>query len=123
MTYDNDNIFAKILREEIPCEKVYEDDNVLAFNDISKAAPVHILVIPKNAYTCFADFSTKATGEEIATFFKTIDKIAAEQDLDDGFRLITNNGKNASQTVPHFHVHILGGRALGGLLPDDKLVR
>ena len=125
MGYDNQNIFAKILRGEIPADKVYEDDSVLAFRDAYPAAPVHVLVVPKAEYVSFNDFAINVTPEEISNFFQTIQKIATEElELaEDGYRLITNHGANASQSVPHFHVHILGGRQLGGLLPDDELLR
>lgn len=116
-SYDPNNIFAKILRGEIPCGKVYEDDHVLAFKDINPQAPVHILVIPKGAYVSISDFGTKASAEEIKAFFDAVAKIAAEQGLaEDGFRTITNTGANGGQEVPHFHLHILGGRRLGPML-------
>ncbi len=122
MSYDSGNIFAKIVRGEIPCKKVYEDDWVLAFSDIAPAAPAHVLVVPKGEYVSFDDFAREALPEEIARFFQTVRAIAAEQGLEEtGYRLITNHGADASQSVPHFHVHILGGRPLGGLLPGDKL--
>ncbi len=116
--YDKNNIFAKIIRGEVPCVKVYEDDKILAFNDISKLAPVHILVIPKGQYTCFADFAHNAQEAEVANFFIKVKEIAASLNLEaEGYRLITNNGVNAMQNVDHFHVHILAGKTLGGLLP------
>ncbi|MES2677306.1 MAG: HIT domain-containing protein [Pseudomonadota bacterium] len=122
--YDSQNIFAKIIRGEIPCDKVYEDNSVLAFHDISKAAPNHILVIPKGEYINFADFTNNAQAEEIVDFFKKVSQIAAVLGLDQsGYRLITNNGADASQTVAHFHIHILGGKKLGGLLAGDNLIR
>ncbi len=118
--YDNENIFARIIRGKIPCEKVYEDDTVLAFQDIHPAAPVHVLVLPKGAYVSFDDFVAHADTEIISAFFKAVGKIAGTLGLrEGGYRIITNHGKNASQSVPHFHVHILGGRTLGSLLPDD----
>ncbi len=111
--YDQNNIFAKIIRGEIPSQKVYEDSKILAFHDISKAAPLHILVVPKGDYVCFADFTCKAPAEEIVDFFKKVGEIASSFGLDKyGYRLITNNGSDASQTVPHFHIHILGGGKL-----------
>ena len=117
LSYDDNNIFARILRGEIPCGKVYEDEYALAFNDISPKAPVHILVIPKGRYISLADFGAKAAPEAIAGFFRAVAKIAAEKDLiESGFRTIANTGTNGGQEVPHFHVHILGGRALGPLL-------
>lgn len=117
MVYDTNNIFARILRREIPCSKVYEDDHVLAFNDINPQAPVHILVIPKGAYISIDDFGARGSAAEIAAFFAAVSKIAAEKGLKkDGFRTIANTGLNGGQEVPHFHVHILGGRALGAML-------
>jgi histidine triad (HIT) family protein len=124
MAYDKENIFAKIIRGEIPCEKIFEDEHVLAFNDISQAAPSHILVIPKGEYTSFDDFSDKADQQEIAHFYKMVRKVAHDAGLkQDGYRLISNHGFNASQTVLHFHVHILGGVQLGGLISGDKHAR
>lgn len=116
-SYDPNNIFAKILRGEIPCSKVYEDDYVLAFNDIAPQAPVHILVVPKGAYISIADFGAKASAEEIKGFFDAVARIAEEKGLaGEGFRTITNTGLNGGQEVPHFHLHILGGRRLGPML-------
>lgn len=123
MAYDKNNIFAKILRGEIPCDKLYEDEFVLAFRDVSPAAPSHILVIPKGEYTSFNDFMNQRP-KYIGRFFQSVQNVAAAEELeDDGYRLITNHGADASQTVPHFHVHILGGKPLGGLLADDGLNR
>ena len=119
MSYDANNIFSKILRGEIPCKKIYEDQQVIAFEDIAPAAPVHVLVIPKAAYTSFNDFVTNASAQEIAGFFASVQKVAAQLNLpENGYRVITNHGADASQSVPHFHVHILGGRGLGALLPE-----
>lgn len=115
--YDDNNIFAKILRGEIPCAKVYEDDHVLAFNDINPQAPVHILVIPKGRYISIADFGASAPAEEVSGFFAAVSKIADDKGLKtDGFRVIANTGLNGGQEVPHFHVHILGGRKLGRMV-------
>lgn len=117
MSYDDQNIFAKILRGEIPCDKVYEDDHVLAFNDIAPQAPVHVLVIPKGSYISQADFGSKASSEEISAFYKAVSKIVDEKNLaEDGFRCITNTGGHGGQEVPHFHLHILGGKPLGAML-------
>lgn len=114
--YDPNNVFAKILRGEIPCMKVYEDDHTLAFRDVQPAAPVHVLVIPKGEFASFHDFAA-ADAVRIGQFFQTVQKIAAQEGLGEGgYRLITNHGANAEQSVPHFHVHILGGRVLGALL-------
>lgn len=117
MTYDPTNIFAKILRQEIPSAKIYEDEQVYAFKDIAPEAPVHVLVTPKGEYVSFDDFVAKASPEAVAHFFRTVQTIAAQLGLcESGYRLITNHGREAAQSVPHFHVHILGGRALGHLL-------
>lgn len=117
MTYDSNNIFAKIIRGEIPSNKVYEDEKVLAFHDISKAAPTHILVIPKGEYCDFTDFTAKAQPSEISHFFQKVSEIIRLLELDkSGFRLISNMGKDGNQTVFHFHVHILSGKDLGALI-------
>jgi diadenosine tetraphosphate (Ap4A) HIT family hydrolase len=122
--YDTNNIFAKIIRGDIPSKKVYEDDTVLAFHDITPAAPVHVLVVPKGEYVSILDFTQKAGAEEVGRFFARVNKIADKLGVaQTGYRLLTNHGADASQSVPHFHVHILGGRALGGLLPGDKNTR
>jgi histidine triad (HIT) family protein len=118
MAYDKSNIFAKILRGEIPCKKVYEDDYALAFEDIAPNAPVHVLVVPKGEYVSFHDFATRAAPDFMRNFFHAVQKVAAQLKLEEsGYRLITNHGPDASQTVHHFHVHILGGRSLGKLVP------
>ncbi len=120
-SYDSNNIFAKIIRGEIPATKIYEDDKILAFNDISKAAPTHVLVIPKGQYINFAEFTSKADNGEIVGFFKKVGEIADSLNLtESGYRLISNSGSDASQTVPHFHVHIIGGKKLGGLISADN---
>lgn len=124
MIYDSNNIFAKIIRGEIAASKVYEDEKVLAFKDISKAAPKHVLVIPKGQYVNFSDFVAKANPQEISDFFKKVGEVAKLVDADNsGFRLIANAGLNAHQTVPHFHVHILAGKKLGPLLSSDNQLR
>src|SRR5262249_39579938 len=106
--YDSQNIFAKILRGEIPCKKVYEDNHVLAFHDIAPKAPVHILVIPKGEYVSIVDFGEKAPAAEIAAFYAALSKIAREYNLHEtGFRAISNTGAHGGQEVPHFHVHLL----------------
>jgi len=118
MAYDKQNIFAKILRGEIPCKKVYEDEFALAFEDIAPAAPVHVLVVPKGEYISLHDFAAHAPGAMVKGFFDSVTKVAAKLGLEEsGYRIISNHGPDASQTVHHFHVHILGGRSLGGLLP------
>lgn len=122
--YDKNNVFARILRGEIPSKKAYEDERVLAFYDVSPAAPVHVLVIPKGEYVSFDDFAAKAGTEAMSNFFGKVRDIAGALGVDKtGYRLISNHGADASQSVPHFHVHILGGRPLGGLLPGDALSR
>ena len=119
MTYDQNNIFAKILRGEIPCDKVYEDDYVLAFNDISPLAPVHILVIPKGTYKTIEDFVVSATSEELVAFYRAVAQIAKEQNLiESGFRTISNSGDHGGQEVPHYHLHLLGGEKLGKILGE-----
>ena len=118
MKYDPNNVFAKIIRGEIPCKKVYEDDVAFAFHDISAAAPIHVLVVPKGEYISFNDFMQNVSADFVGKFFASIQKVAASLGLEQGgYRLITNHGADAAQSVFHFHVHILGGRALGGLLP------
>ena len=115
--YDDSNIFARILRGELPCAKVYEDEHVLAFYDIRPLADVHILVIPKGAYVSWDDFSERATPEEIAGFVRAVGRIAREQELvEPGYRLLANVGGHGGQEVPHLHVHIFGGRPLGPML-------
>ncbi len=118
MSYDSSNIFAKILRGEIPCKKVYEDDFALAFHDIQPEAPVHVLVVPKGEFVSFNDFAERAKPEFIAGYMAAVQKTSALLGVvENGYRLITNHGADASQSVPHFHVHILGGKQLGKLLP------
>ncbi len=119
--YDINNIFAKIIRGEIPCNKIYEDDEVIAFHDLHPSAPIHILVIPKREYISFDDFTLKADEHEIANFFKVVRKIAHDFNLNkSGYRLITNHGSDAEQTIAHFHIHILGKTKLGGLVSSDS---
>ncbi len=113
MDYDQNNIFAKIIRGELPAEKIYEDDKVLAIRDIYPDAPVHILVLPKGKYSDFADFLKKAPPEEIKYYNSKIIEIAEIAGLkDSGYRLITNKGSLSGQTIFHFHTHILGGKQL-----------
>ena len=115
--YDDNNIFARILRGELPCKKAYEDDHVLAFHDINPVAPTHILVIPKGPYVSWDDFSEKASEIEIAAFVRAIGRIPREAGLvGEGYRLLASTGVNAGQEVPHLHVHILAGRPLGPML-------
>lgn len=116
--YDPQNVFARILRGELPCNKVYEDEYALAFHDIAPKAPVHVLIIPKGAYVSFADFSRNASEAEIAGFTRAVGTVSRQLDLEArGYRLLSNVGEEAGQEVPHFHVHLFGGRALGALLP------
>jgi diadenosine tetraphosphate (Ap4A) HIT family hydrolase len=115
--YDDSNIFARILRGEIPSKPVYEDEHALAFHDIAPAAPVHILVIPKGRYVSWDDFSERASAEEIAGFVRAVGRVARDQGLvEPGYRLLANVGAHSGQEVPHLHVHIFGGRPLGPML-------
>ena len=117
--YDPNNIFAKILRGEIPCKKVYEDKFAMAFYDIHPKAPTHVLVVPKGAYVAHHDFTANASTEEIAGFERAVGSVAKQLGVDDtGYRVISNCGANAHQDVPHYHVHILGGQALGPMLVE-----
>ena len=117
MAYDNNNIFARILRGEIPCKKVYEDDFALAFHDINPQAPVHVLVVPKGPYVSMIDFSAEAPPELITGFIRAVGTVARELGLEQpGFRMLANIGVNGGQEVPHLHIHLLGGRKLGPML-------
>ncbi len=120
-TYDPTNIFARILRGEIPNRTVLQSDHTLAFHDIAPHAPVHVLVIPKGAYVNFDHFALEATEEEIVDFHRTAGQVIALLDVQpgeggDGYRIIANSGVHGMQEVPHYHIHILGGRAMGPLL-------
>ena len=117
MAYDRENIFAKILRGEIPCEIVHEDDHVLAFEDINPQAPVHVLIIPKGAYENMTEFAKKASAEEKTAFIEAIGNVVNLKKIDKtGYRTIVNNGEDSMQEVPPLHMHVLGGRRLGALL-------
>lgn len=117
LPYDDRNIFAKILRGEIPCQRVYEDEFSLAFHDINPQAPIHILVIPKGDYVSWDDFSARAGDAEIAGFIRAVGHVAREQGLvEPGYRLLANTGPNSHQEVPHLHVHVFGGRPMGPML-------
>ncbi|AUW56824.1 histidine triad nucleotide-binding protein [Sphingobium sp. SCG-1] len=117
LPYNDDNIFAKILRGEIPCKKVYEDDSALAFHDINPQAPTHILVIPKGRYVSWDDFSARGSDREIAGFVRAVGLIAREAGyVESGYRLLANVGQDGHQEVPHLHVHIFAGRPLGPML-------
>ncbi len=119
MAYDDNNIFAKILRGDIPAKKVYEDDYALAFYDIGAKAPVHVLVIPKGKYVSIAEFGEKAPDAEIAGFYRAVSKVANDLGLvKEGFRSIANTGINGGQEVPHFHVHLLGGKKIGPMVSE-----
>ncbi len=121
-TYDEGNVFALILKGEIPCDKVYEDDHVLAFRDINPQKPTHVLVIPKGPYVSFDDFTETAPGEEIAAFMKAAGQIARDLGLQDpGYRILANHGRDGRQEVPHFHLHIFDGEDCGPMIkPPGK---
>lgn len=117
MTYDSQNIFAKILRGEIPCHKLYENGHALAFHDINAKADVHVLVIPKGAYISFQDFMQNAAPEEIVGFWRAVHEVTALTNIrQTGYRVLTNDGPNAHQEVQHFHAHVLGGEPLGKMV-------
>jgi len=117
LPYDDQNIFAKVLRGEIPNKTVYEDEWALAFHDIAPQAPVHILVIPKGAYVGWDDFSARASPEEIAGFVRAVGHVARELGLpESGYRLLVNHGIEGGQEIPHLHVHVFGGRRLGPMI-------
>ena len=117
MAYDPDNIFAKILRGDIPCTKVYEDDHALAFNDINPQAPVHVLVIPKGAYVSMDDFTANAPDALVTGFFRAVGTVARQLGVDaPGYRILANHGPDSHQEVPHLHIHIFAGRPLGPML-------
>ena len=121
MTYDKNNIFAKILREEIPCKKIYEDEYVLAFYDINPQKKIHALVIPKGEYVNLDDFSAKASEKEISSLIKGISIVAKKVGVSDevkggGYRSLVNNGENGGQEVPHLHFHIFGGEKIGKMV-------
>ena len=114
--YDENNIFAKILRKEIPCDKIYEDEFSLFFNDINPQAKIHILGIPKFPCTTFSDFLKNAINENIISFFKSVQLVINNINIENtGYRLITNSGEDGGQEVPHFHIHILAGEKIGSL--------
>lgn len=118
MSYDENNVFARILRAEIPCNKVFENEHVLAFDDINPQAPHHVLVIPKGPYATFDALAAEGSSEEIAAWVRAIGAIARERGLhDSGYRLLVNTGRDGHQEVPHLHVHLVGGRDLGGMIP------
>jgi diadenosine tetraphosphate (Ap4A) HIT family hydrolase len=121
VAYDPNNIFARILRGEIPCKKVYEDEHALAFHDINPQAKIHVLVIPKGAYVSMADFAIKASDKEIAAFIRAVGKTAEKLGVvENGYRLLANHGPNSHQEVPHLHVHIFGGQKLGRMIAVER---
>ncbi|MBO6518790.1 MAG: histidine triad nucleotide-binding protein [Rhodospirillales bacterium] len=121
MTYNPENIFAKILRGEIPCDKVFEDEHTLAFNDINPQAPVHVLVIPKGAYVNMDDFHEKASDAEIAALMRAVGQVAKLKGLSEtGYRILSNTGEDAHQEVPHLHLHVVGKRDLGRMIGRPK---
>ena len=117
MAYDDGNVFARILRGEIPCKKVYEDAHVLAFHDIRPQTPVHILVIPKGRYVSLDDFAANASDAEIAALVRALARLAREAGVEaSGYRVLANNGRDAHQEVPHLHFHLFGGKNLGRMI-------
>jgi histidine triad (HIT) family protein len=120
LPYDDGNIFARILRGELPCNKVYEDEHTLAFHDINPQAPIHILVIPKGPYVSWDDFTAKADDAEIAGFTRAVGRIARDLGLvEPGYRLLVNVGIHGHQEIPHLHVHIFGGRQFRAMIPRE----
>lgn len=118
-SYDPTNVFARILRGEIPCQKIREDDHTLAFHDINPQAPVHALVIPKGPYVSWDDFASQASAEEQAALIRAVGAVARELGVaDSGYRILSNCGRDASQDVPHLHIHVVGGKRLGRMLAD-----
>jgi histidine triad (HIT) family protein len=120
MSYDNNNIFAKILRGEIPCKKIYEDDFVLSFYDINPQKKIHALIIPKGKYVDFDDFSANSSSEEMVALFKGINmvakKLSISVDTGKGYRALTNIGEHGGQEVPHLHFHLFGGERVGKMV-------
>ena len=115
--YDPQNVFAKILRGEIPSKRVFENEYAIAFHDIAPVAPIHVLVIPRGAYISWADFSAQASDAEIAGFVRAIGQVARDLGLEaPGYRLLANMGEDSGQEVPHLHVHLFGGRRMGPML-------
>ena len=122
MAYDDQNTFARILRGEIPCDKVYENDHALAFRDIAPLAPVHVLVIPKGRYVAYDDFAAEATAAELADFMRALGAVARKLGVTaKGSRILSNQGVDGRQEIPHFHVHLFAGKNLGRMIkPVDK---
>lgn len=122
--YNKNNIFYKIIHKEIPATIIYEDEKILAFNDINKAAPIHVIIIPKKEYINHSDFIEKASNDDIAYFFKKTNEIIKSLNIkNDSYRIISNIGPDANQTIFHYHIHILGGQNLGPLISSDNLLR
>ena len=120
-TYDQNNVFARILRGEIPCKKVFENEHALAFHDIDPKAPTHILVIPKGPYVDMDHFTAAASDAEVAGFFKAVGEVARQAGVvETGYRILSNCGRDAHQEVPHLHIHIFAGRDLGGMIGKAK---
>jgi histidine triad (HIT) family protein len=118
--YDDTNIFARILRGEIPCKRAFEDQWALAFHDINPQAPTHVLIIPKGRYVSFADFSANASSDEIAGFTRAVGRLAKDLGLESqGYRLLANMGEHSGQEVPHFHIHLFAGRPLGRMVSSS----
>jgi diadenosine tetraphosphate (Ap4A) HIT family hydrolase len=117
VAYDRKNVFSLILRGELPCDKVFEDEHVLAFRDIRPQAPVHIILIPKGEYVSVDDFSANGSDAELAAFMRAISRLGREAGVNEsGYRILANHGRAAHQEVPHFHLHLFGGRDLGPML-------
>ena len=120
-TYDPNNVFARILRGEIPCRKVFENEHALAFHDINPQTPTHILVIPKGAYVDMDDFTANAPDTEVAGLFKAVGEVARQAGvIGDGYRILSNCGRDAHQEVAHLHIHIFAGRDLGGMIGKPR---
>lgn len=121
MMYDHENVFAKILRSEVPCTKVFENKHSLAFEDVNPVAPVHVLIIPKLPYVSMVDFSAMASDAEIADFNRAVGEVAKIKGLiETGYRTLANHGADGRQDVFHYHVHLLGGRDLGGMIKSEE---
>ena len=121
MAYDPNNVFAKILRGEIPCKKVHEDAHALAFHDINPQAKLHVLVIPKGPYVSMDDFTAKASEAEIAGLFRAVGAVARQLGVDaTGYRILSNAGRHAHQEVDHLHIHIFGGQPHGRMIQPPK---
>ena len=121
MPYDRDNVFARILRGELPCTPVYEDEHVLAFRDIHPQAPTHVILIPKGEYLSVDDFSRNASDAELAGFMRAIGRIAQQEGVaEGGYRILADHGRAAHQEVPHFHLHLFAGSDLGPMLRRER---